>query len=99
MLYCSDCGAFVRQWTDKDGVIHYQCQGCNSTGEEMLTHTKLVKRDGVFIRKLECPKCKVWGEIDNDMYKGKVSMVCACGWHETIDLSREEKLHTGLIDT
>jgi len=63
----------------------------------LLAKTKLIKRDGGgFIRKLECPKCKIWGEIDNDMYHGNVSIVCDCGWHETRDLYKEESMHTGL---
>lgn len=37
MKFCVDCGCFVRQWTDKDGVTHYQCVGCGKTGEKKAT--------------------------------------------------------------
>ncbi len=38
---------------------------------------------------IQCPACgrKAW--IDREQYRGEVSMVCECGWHETYDLQEE----------
>ena len=39
---------------------------------------------------IECPSCKQTGFIDEDQYRGKVSVICprpGCGYHETHDLS------------
>lgn len=49
----------------------------------------LVWQDGKPIKKFHCPGCKVWGEIDNDQLHGRVSIQCDCGFHETINLSKE----------
>ena len=51
---------------------------------------KMVERieDGeekTIVTKFKCPDCKVWGDIDDDQFKGKVSILCDCGFHETID--------------
>lgn len=34
---------------------------------------------------LTCPKCGIVASIDRDQYEGRVSILCDCGWHETID--------------
>ena len=48
-----------------------------------------VIRDGKEIIKLECPGCKIWGAIDNDQFNGRVSVFCECGFHKTVDFSKE----------
>lgn len=35
--------------------------------------------------KLRCPKCGVWGFLDDDQFNGRISILCDCGFHETID--------------
>jgi hypothetical protein len=47
--------------------------------------------DGKPAVQLKCPKCGVWGYIDDDQYHGRVSTLCSCGYHETVDLEREER--------
>lgn len=40
--------------------------------------------DGKPTVKLRCPKCGVWGEIDDDQYEGRVSVYHdGCDFHET----------------
>ena len=60
-----------------------------------MTHkVRKVKRDGIDIWKFTCTECGVEGEIDDDQYNGRVSILCDCGFHETINLSEtspEEK--------
>lgn len=51
---------------------------------------KIVKRDGILIKKFQCPLCEVFGEIDNDQFHGRISILCDCGFHETIDLAKEK---------
>jgi hypothetical protein len=51
---------------------------------------KIVLRDGIFVKKVRCPQCGVWRDIDDDQYFGRVSMLCDCDWHETINLSLKE---------
>ena len=48
------------------------------------------KRDGNLIRQGQCPKCKVWAELDDDQYHGKVSMLCDCGYHETHNFQKDD---------
>lgn len=36
-----------------------------------------------------CPGCGLVGEIDEDQFHGRVSIVCPCGYHETRDWSAE----------
>lgn len=43
-----------------------------------------VTLDGQDTHKLKCPKCGVWGYVDDDQLEGKVSILCDCGFHETI---------------
>jgi len=47
---------------------------------------KKVIRDGKEVLKLKCPDCKIWAELDDDQYNGKVSILCDCGFHKTINL-------------
>lgn len=42
--------------------------------------------------KFLCPGCRVWGYVDDDQYRGHVSILCDCGFHETIDLERQAVL-------
>ena len=51
---------------------------------------KLVSLDGVLTWKVRCPRCKMWGYVDEDQVRGQVSMQCGndgCDFHETHDLS------------
>ena len=50
---------------------------------------KLVTLDGKSTLKFKCPDCKVWGIIDNDQHEGKISILCDCGFHETINLKKD----------
>lgn len=35
MLYCFNCGAYVRHWTDKEtGATHFLCIGCGKEGDK-----------------------------------------------------------------
>ncbi len=50
-----------------------------------------IKSDGELIWQLKCPKCGIWGEIDDDQFRGKVSVLCKnkisdkqCGYHKKI---------------
>jgi len=52
---------------------------------------KNVMLDGKKTRKLCCPKCGVWGYIDDDQFFGRVSILCKCGFHETRNLSIQVK--------
>ncbi len=41
-----------------------------------------------------CPSCKGVGDIDDDQFHGRVSILCeACVYHETTDWSKEENGH------
>ena len=33
----------------------------------------------------KCPGCDIIGIIDYDQFHGDVSMLCDCGYHETVD--------------
>lgn len=35
-----------------------------------------------------CPDCKRTGEIDDDQFRGTISILCECGYHEAKDWSR-----------
>lgn len=48
---------------------------------------KHVIRDGEKIHKLKCPDCLVWGAIDEDQFNGRVSILCDCGFHQTINFN------------
>jgi len=48
-----------------------------------LLNLRCRKRDGGLIRQAQCPDCGIWGELDDDQYHGRVSMLCECGYHET----------------
>ncbi len=47
--------------------------------------------DGKPIKKLRCPDCGNFGEIDDDQFYGRISTLCDCGFHKTIDFSKENK--------
>ena len=47
---------------------------------------KRVTLDGKEQRKFNCPGCDVWGYVDDDQLHGMVSILCDCGFHETLDL-------------
>jgi len=34
-----------------------------------------------------CPQCRKWGLLDDDQWQGKVSILCDCGFHQTIPLA------------
>lgn len=48
-----------------------------------------VVRDGKRILKMHCPSCGVWADIDADQFYGRTSILCACGWHETLRMLDE----------
>ena len=37
-----------------------------------------------------CPSCQVRGMADTDQMRGRVSIVCECGYHETHELVDED---------
>lgn len=50
---------------------------------------KRVLLDGVPTWKYRCPLCHTCGYIDDEQFKGQVSIQCAmpgCSYHETLDL-------------
>lgn len=54
---------------------------------------KRIKLNGKPAIKFKCPKCGEWAYIDKDQFNGKVSIfhdTKECGFHETIDLSKEK---------
>jgi len=54
-----------------------------------MYEVKDVTLDGEPRKKFKCPGCGIWGFIDDEQYRGKVSIQCECGFHKTIDLSKE----------
>jgi len=46
-----------------------------------------VMRDGVMVHKMRCPGCGTWADLDDDQWHGRVSILCDCGFHETLDLA------------
>ena len=50
---------------------------------------KKVTLDGKPRIKFHCPDCNVWGYIDEDQYNGRVSILCDCGFHKTINLREQ----------
>ncbi len=44
-------------------------------------------RDGEVLHKLVCPDCGVKGDLDDDQFNGRVSILCDCGFHKTVDLN------------
>lgn len=64
-------------------------------GEGMTSFFRYRTRDGVKTIQLQCPQCETWGEIDEEQFHGRVSVVCVtpgCKYHETHDFSREGTL-------
>lgn len=56
----------------------------------MKYNLKKVILDGKETYKLQCPKCKQWGYLDDDQFNGRISTQCGCGFHETINFKKEE---------
>jgi len=52
-----------------------------------MDNYKEVMLDGHLVRKVHCPVCGVWGIVDDDQFHGRVSILCGCGFHETINLA------------
>ena len=52
----------------------------------MKFEVKDILLDNQPARKFKCPDCNVWGYIDDDQYNGRVSILCNCGFHQTINL-------------
>ena len=53
-----------------------------------LYELKKVILDGKETWKLKCPKCNIWGILDDDQFNGRVSTLCECNnFHETINFS------------
>ncbi len=53
-----------------------------------LGRFKDVVRDGVLLYLFECPGCKEWAELDDDQWRGRVSVdhsSATCTYHETHD--------------
>jgi len=58
----------------------------------MEYEVKRVIYDGVETWKFKCSKCGVWGDIGEDQFSGRVSILHEeCGFHETINLEAEQK--------
>ena len=55
--------------------------------KQLQEAVKEVIRDGIKIKKFRCLKCSIWGQIDDEQFNGKVSILCDCGFHETINLN------------
>ena len=42
------------------------------------------KRDGTRIWQLKCPGCGAWGDLDDDQFHGRISVLHEeCGFHDT----------------
>ena len=54
--------------------------------EQSEYETKKTTLDGKEAVKFKCPDCKTWGLIDDDQLNGRVSILCECGFHKTINL-------------
>lgn len=52
---------------------------------------KEVTRDGRPLWKLQCPRCGIWGDLDDDQFNGRVIVLCDCGFHGTINFAAIEK--------
>lgn len=51
---------------------------------ETIPKLRHITRDGKEIKKVQCPKCGTWGDIDDDQYHGRISIDCSnCNYHET----------------
>lgn len=54
---------------------------------EIVSVNGLTDDSWAFIR---CPGCQGVGTVDRDQFEGRVSIACACGYHETHDLRGHE---------
>ena len=64
----------------------------------MAYTVRVVKRDGLDVSTLVCPGCGVRGDLDDDQFHGTISVQCPdCGWHETVDFSKE--VRNGFVAT
>lgn len=50
-------------------------------------HLRTTTRDDKDITQLCCPDCGKWGMLDEDQLAGKVSILCDCGFHETLNFN------------
>lgn len=62
----------------------------------MRFRLRTITRDGEDVRQLQCPGCDVWADLDDDQYRGLVSVHHAedeggCGYHETHDFASMEQ--------
>jgi hypothetical protein len=48
---------------------------------------RLVTLDGEKAWKLRCPSCGDEKYLDDDQFHGRVSVLCDCGFHETVNFS------------
>lgn len=51
-----------------------------------------VLRDGVDINQLRCPACELWADLDEDQFRGRVSIDHTnmdCEYHETRNIAQE----------
>lgn len=55
-----------------------------------MAEIRRIIRDGLPVWKLQCPKCGMWGDVDDDQLHGRVSVDCPqCDFHETRDWLKE----------
>lgn len=55
--------------------------------ENKIDLVKEAVLDDKLVRKVCCPGCGAWGVIDDDQFFGRVSILCGCGFYETINLA------------
>jgi len=59
----------------------------------MMPELIYITLDGVPTPKAQCPKCGIWGYLDEDQFYGRVSIKCGagnnCTYHRTNDFSKE----------
>ena len=48
-----------------------------------------VHKDGRWLLKFQCPKCKDWGEIDLANANGHIGVDCRCGYQCVVDLKKK----------
>ncbi len=75
-----------------------KCTHCRGTGIEPgliplpglePARLKSVRRDGGIVWKFRCPDCHQWGDIDDDQFRGRVSIDhtdTGCTFHQAYDL-------------
>lgn len=63
--------------------------GVTVGGGRLKNRVRVVMVDGKPTFKFQCPKCNIRGSLDDDQFHGRVSILCDCGFHETIDVAGE----------